>query len=247
MKAMIFAAGLGTRLRPITDTIPKALVPIAGKPLLEHVVTKLADNGFDEIVVNVHHHADKIISFLNEKKNFGIHIDISDERELLLETGGGIRHAAKFFNDGAPFLVHNVDILSNANLKEIYDFHMRNENIATLLVNRRNTSRYLLFDDTKRLCGWTNVKTGEIKSPIIDFKPENYDRYAFSGIQVLSPSVFRHMDGFPPKFPIMDFYLKKANEIRIGAYFDENLQMIDVGKLGSMHEAEELYKPKPVE
>ena len=140
---MVFAAGLGTRLKPLTDTMPKALVPVGGRTLLEHVVTRLAGQGFDEMIINVHHHAEQIIDYLKEKKNFGIRIEISDEREMLLDTGGGIRKAAHFFNDGEPFLVHNVDILSDANLKELYEIHKAQGNDATLLVKERETSRYL--------------------------------------------------------------------------------------------------------
>ena len=179
MKAMIFAAGLGTRLRPITDSIPKALVPVAGKTLLEHVIEKLSNEGFDELIINVHHHAEKIIDFLAEHHNFGLHIEISDEREMLLDTGGGIRKAAEFFNDGKPFLIHNVDILSNANLKALYEKHIASDNIATLLVKDRETSRYLLFNEEQRLQGWMNVKTGEVKSPIPDFTPSLYTKHAF--------------------------------------------------------------------
>lgn len=157
MKAMIFAAGLGTRLKPITDTIPKALVPIGGKTLLEHTITKLAEEGFDEQIINVHHHAEKIIEFLKEKNNFGIRIEISDECEMLLDTGGGIRKAAHFFEDGAPFLVHNVDILSNAKLKDLYDAHLQDGNDVTLLVKERETSRYLYFGEDNLLKGWMNL------------------------------------------------------------------------------------------
>ena len=131
MKAMIFAAGLGTRLKPITDILPKALVPIAGKPLLEHVILKLKAVGFDEIIVNIHHFPNQIIEFLKANNNFGIRIEVSDERDELLDTGGGIRKAARFFDDGKPFLVHNVDILSNVDLKALYHQHIRNNSLAT--------------------------------------------------------------------------------------------------------------------
>ncbi len=144
---MIFAAGLGTRLKPITDSIPKALVPINGKPLLQFVIEKLKMSGFDEIIVNVHHFPDQIIDFLNTNYNFGIHIEVSDERDLLLDTGGGIRKAQWFFDDGKPFLVHNVDILSNVDLKALYHQHLRTNCLATLVVSQRNTFRYLLFND----------------------------------------------------------------------------------------------------
>ena len=238
---MIFAAGLGTRLKPITDTLPKALVPVGGKTLLEHVVTKLASQGFDDLVINVHHHADMIIDFLKEKKNFGLNIAISDERDLLLETGGGIRKAASLLDD-EPFLVHNVDILSNADLKSLYNQHLDSKNTVTLLVNDRQTSRYLLFDEQQRMCGWLNKKTGEVKSPVFDFHPCDYQQYAFSGIHVVSPDVFKWMNDYPEKFPIMDFYIENAANFRIGAAVDNQLRLIDVGKLDTLKEAEERIK-----
>ena len=242
MKAMIFAAGLGTRLKPITDTLPKALVPVGGRTLLEHVITKLAEQGFDEQIINVHHHADKIIAFLQEKKNFGLRIDVSDEREMLLDTGGGIRKAAHFFNDGAPFLVHNVDILSDANLKALYETHIGYGSDVTLLVKERETTRYLYFgEEDNRLKGWVNIKTGERKSPNSDFKPECNNRYAFSGIQVISPKIFSLMDYYAPKFPIMDFYIENAKEMDIRCLVDNHFRMIDVGKLDSLKEAEEHF------
>ena len=242
MKAMIFAAGLGTRLKPITDTLPKALVPVGGKTLLEHVATKLASQGFDELVINVHHHADMIIDYLKEKKNFGLNIQISDERAMLLDTGGGIRKASQLLNDGQPFLVHNVDILSNADLKGLYEQHLNSKNAVTLLVNERETSRYLLFDENQRMCGWLNKKTGEVKSPIFDFCACDYRRYAFSGIHVISPDIFRWMEEYPEKFPIMDFYIENLINFRIGAWVKDDLKMIDVGKLDTLKEAEERIK-----
>lgn len=241
MKAMIFAAGLGTRLKPITDNIPKALVPVGGKTLLEHVITKLAEEGFDEQIINVHHHAEKIIDFLKEKKNFGIRIEISDERELLLDTGGGIRKAAHFFNDGAPFLVHNVDILSDAKLRALYDTHMKSGDDVTLLVKERETSRYLYFGGDNLLKGWKNLKTEETKSPFSDFCAEKNHQYAFSGIQIISPGIFKLMEHYPSKFPIMDFYIANAGAAKIGHYLDNELKMIDVGKLDSLKEAEDHF------
>ena len=160
MKAMIFAAGLGTRLKPLTDHMPKALVPVAGKPMLEHVIEKLKASGFNEIVINVHHFGNQIIDFLKEKDNFGIQIWISDETEELLDTGGGIKKAAHFFDE--PFLVHNADILSNVNLKALYEYHQASGNDATLLVSPRKTVRYLLFEEN-RLCGWVNKDTLQTK------------------------------------------------------------------------------------
>lgn len=234
---MIFAAGLGTRLKPLTDNLPKALIPIAGKPLLEHVILKLKASGFDEIIVNVHHFPDQIIAFLKANDNFGIRIEVSDERDLLLDTGGGIRKAAWFFDDGKPFLVHNVDILSNVNLKALYNQHLRTNSLATLVVSQRDTFRYLLFDDNLRLNGWLNEKTGETKPSNLK-KIEFYNKLAFAGIQVLSPSVFELMEPLNPKFPIMDFYLSNAKTQTISGFVPENFKMMDVGKLDVLDEAE---------
>ena len=161
---MIFAAGLGTRLKPLTDRIPKALVPVNGIPMLQHVILKLKQAGFTEIVINIHHFGEQIIDFLQAHQNFGITIHISDEREELLDTGGGIKKAIPFFSGNEPFLVHNVDILSDTDLKALYDYHQQSTNDATLLVSQRETSRYLLFDkDNARLCGWINKQTLQTK------------------------------------------------------------------------------------
>ena len=146
MKAMIFAAGLGTRLKPLTDRMPKALVPVNGIPMLQHVILKLKQAGCTEIVINIHHFGEQIIDFLQAHQNFGITVHISDEREELLDTGGGIKKAIPFFSGNEPFLVHNVDILSDTDLKALYDYHRQSINDATLLVSQRETSRYLLFD-----------------------------------------------------------------------------------------------------
>ncbi|HEY6913186.1 MAG TPA: nucleotidyltransferase family protein [Paludibacter sp.] len=245
MKAMIFAAGLGTRLKPLTDNLPKALVPIAGKPLLEHVILKLKTAGFDEIIVNVHHFPDQIIDFLKANDNFGIRIEISDERDLLLDTGGGIRKAAWFFDDGKPFLVHNVDILSNVDLKELYHQHLRTNSLATLVVSQRDTFRYLLFDDNLRLNGWINEKTGETKPAGLK-KIESYNKLAFSGIQVLSPQVFGLMENLAPKFPIMDFYLSNTSTQTISGFVPLNYNMLDVGKLNVLDEAERFVTNTPL-
>jgi len=237
MKAMIFAAGLGTRLKPLTDTLPKALVPIAGKPLLEHVILKLKSAGFDQIIVNVHHFPDLIIDFLKANDNFGIRIEVSDERDLLLDTGGGIRKAAWFLDDGKPFLVHNVDILSNVDLRALYHQHLQTKALATLVVSKRDTFRYLLFDDNLRLNGWINEKTGETKPA--DLKhAEFFQKLAFSGIQVLSPAVLKLMETLEPKFPIMDFYLSNAPSQLIGGFVPTDYNMLDVGKLNVLDEAE---------
>ena len=238
MKAMIFAAGLGTRLKPLTDHMPKALVPVAGKPMLEHVIQKLIAFGCDEIVINVHHFADQIIDFLKEKNNFGITVHISDETEELLDTGGGIKKAASFFHE--PFLIHNVDILSNVDLKSLYEYHLTNGNDATLLVSPRKTVRYLLFDERNRLCGWINKDTLQTKPEGFVYQPEVQKEYAFSGIHIVSPTLFNYMsEHWTGKFPIMDFYLQTCQEAQLGGYAKEDLQLIDIGKPETLAVAEE--------
>ncbi len=240
MKAMIFAAGLGTRLKPLTDHMPKALVPIAGKPMLEHVIEKLKAAGFNEIVVNVHHFAEQIIEFLKAKENFGITIHISDETDCLLDTGGGIKKASSFFDE--PFLVHNVDILSNTDLKALYNYHLQSHNDATLLISPRKTVRYLLFDETKQLCGWINKDTMQTKPEGFVYRPELQKEYAFSGIHVISPTLFKYMgDEWNGKFSIMDFYLQTCQKAILGGYPQEALQLIDIGKPDTLKKAEEFF------
>ena len=241
MKALIFAAGLGTRLKPLTDSMPKALVQVTGKPLLQHIIEKLSDSGFKEIVINVHHFPEQIVRFLRDNNNFGLHIDVSDESDKLLDTGGGIRKASALLKGDSPFLVHNVDILSNADLRKLYDNHIQHKNMATLLVSQRKTNRYLLFDEQNVLKGWINDSTGEIKSPYPDFSPEKCRRFAFAGIQVISPQIFDLMKNMTDKFSIIDFYLSIAADVNIKGYPVSGLGMIDVGKIDSLKEAEEFY------
>ena len=159
MKAMIFAAGMGTRLRPLTDQMPKALVPVAGIPLLQRVLLRLASAGFDDITINIHHLGQQIADFLRANRNFGLRIHISDERGQLLNTGGGIRHARPFLEGDEPFLVHNVDILTDADLRALWQHHLARKAEATLLVGKRETKRYLLMDPDMTLHGWTNKQT----------------------------------------------------------------------------------------
>ena len=238
---MIFAAGLGTRLKPLTDHMPKALVPVAGKPMLEHVIGKLKSAGFDEIVINVHHFAHQIIDFLKAKDNFGIQIWISDESEELLDTGGGIKKAAPYFDE--PFLVHNADILSKIDLKAMYNYHLTSSNDATLLVSPRKTVRYLLFDEGNRLQGWVNKDTLQTKPEGFVYHPEVQKEYAFGGIHVISPTLFKYMgDGWTGKFSIMDFYLRTCHEAQLGGYVKEDLQLIDIGKLDTLAKAEDFIR-----
>lgn len=231
MKGMIFAAGLGTRLRPLTDTMPKALVPVCGKPLLYHVACKMRDAGYDELVVNVHHFPDQIRRYLTEN-DLGVTFYISDESDALLETGGGILHARKFLeNTGEPFLVHNVDILSNLSLPWLRGV-TRPEALSTLVVSDRQTRRYLLFNNDMRLVGWTDTSTGEVRSPFPGLNPSDCRKYAFGGIHNVSPRIFGAFDalGFSGRFPIMDFYLNACAEYPIYGAVPENLELTDVGK-----------------
>ena len=239
MQAMIFAAGLGTRLKPLTDRIPKALVSVGGEPLLKRVIFQLKDAGFTRIVVNVHHFSQQIIDYLRENNNFGMDIRISDESDKLLETGGGIKKAWPLFDQTEPILIHNVDILSNVNLQKFY----QNAPLAArLLVSERKTKRYLLFDDTMRLVGWTNIETGEVKSPYPGLNPKDYQMYAFSGIHMVAPSLFPLMEDEPDKFPIMDFYLRHCDKVRIEGYMKNDLKLMDVGKQETLKEAEAFLK-----
>lgn len=265
-QAMIFAAGLGTRLKPLTDTMPKALVSVGGRPLLQQVLFRLRDAGFTHIVVNVHHFSQQIINYLRANDNFGMDIQISDETEGLLDTGGGIRKAGLLFNSRYPILIHNVDILSNVDLSAFYSL---DEKVvcpdcgvphvlagAHLLVSWRKTKRYLLFNDNMLLVGWVNIETGEVRSPYPELKHElaklefpitvgdepmrlagHYHMFAFSGIHTFSPRMFPLMIGYPEKFPIMDFYLQQCNKTAICGYVMDGLKLMDVGKLDTLDQA----------
>ena len=242
MQAMIFAACLGTRLKPLTDRIPKALVRVGGEPLLKRVIFQLKDAGFTRIVVNVHHFSNQIIDYLRDNDNFGMDIRISDESDKLLETGGGIKKAWPLFDQKKPVLIHNVDILSNVDLKKFYQMEAETPLAARLLVSERKTKRYLLFDDTMRLVGWTNIETGEVKSPYKDLDPKQYKSYAFSGIHMVAPSLFPLMEEEPDKFPIMDFYLRHCDKVRIEGYVKNDLKLMDVGKQETLKEAEQFLR-----
>lgn len=237
MQAMIFAAGLGTRLKPLTDTMPKALVSVGGEPLIKRVLLRLADAGVGRVVVNVHHFASQIIQYLNEN-SFGLDIAISDETSALLDTGGGIKHAAKLFDAENPVLIHNVDILSNVDLRKFYNQAVDAAVDAVLLVSWRKTKRYLLFNGEMRLVGWTNIETGEVKSPYPDIDPKQCRMYAFAGIHVLSPRLFEQMNGFPDKFGIIDFYLNMCATHNIKGYVKEDLKLMDIGKLDTLAQAD---------
>ena len=237
-QAMIFAAGLGTRLKPLTDTMPKALVKVGGEPLLWHVIQKLKRAGYERIVVNVHHFADQIIDYLNANQQFGLDIRISDERQQLLETGGGIKKAWPLFDANEPVLIHNVDILSNLDLETLP------MEAPLLVVSQRQTKRYLQFDDTMRLQGWINIETGQQKGPVTHHSTLNTQlrNLAFSGIHVFHPSLAPLLDEWPERFPIMDFYLKACENHLIRGYEAKDLRLLDVGKLDTLDNAEEFIK-----
>lgn len=241
MNAFIFAAGLGTRLKPLTDTMPKALVPVGGKPLLYHVIEKIKSAGIKKIVINIHHFGEMIIEYVKENNNFGIEIVFSDERQMLLETGGAIKHAVDLLGD-EPFLIHNVDILSNVDIKALINAHTESNSAATLLVSKRNSTRALLFSSDGNLTAWTNKTTGEVKSPYSDIDISDLNEFAFSGIHIFSPRLFKYFGAFPEKFSIIDFYLNTCKEEKIKAYTQTNLQLLDVGKLDSLEKAEEYVK-----
>ena len=239
MQAMIFAAGLGTRLKPLTEKVPKALIEVGGMTLLERVVLKLKAAGVQRMVINVHHFSERVIRFIRAKDNFGMEVIISDESSCLLETGGGIKKAGRAFDPQSPVLLHNVDILSNADLQAFYSQNLTND--ATLLVSNRDTKRYLLFDNDMNLVGWTHLGTGEIRSPYPRLNIDKCRRYAFSGIHLFSPRLLKLMDNFPEKFGIMDFYLSVCHQTNIRGSLQEGLQLIDVGKIDTLKEAEQLF------
>lgn len=246
MKAMILAAGLGTRLKPFTNTTPKALVPILGKPVIEHVILKLKNNGFNEVIINIHHFGDQIIDFIKSKNNFNIRIEFSDERDKLLDTGGAIKKASWFLNPDESILIHNADILSDVDLSSVYNSHIKYKSMATLVVSERKTSRYLFFDGNNNLKGWVNEKNRKTISSS-DYNPLEHHKLAFFGIHVLSGDAISFMKSFPDKFSIIDFYLSICDTNSVHAYTANDKYMVDVGKLESLKKAEEFLKSQSLQ
>ena len=236
---MILAAGLGTRLKPLTDRIPKALVPIAGKPLLEWQLEKLRAAGIRDVVINVHHFADQVEAYVRENASFGMDIRFSDERELLLETGGGLRKAAALLGNDQPVLVCNVDVLSTICLDKLIAAHDP-KTLSTIVVSPRETQRYFLFDTDRRLMGWTNRKTGEVKPA--ELNTEGLEPLAFSGMHIVSPEIFEVMQPYPDKFSFTDFYIDQCREHVIKAFVPSDYRMMDIGKIDSLDEAERFAK-----
>lgn len=235
---MILAAGLGTRLRSLTSACPKALVKVGNKTLLEHLILKLVGLGVSDILVNVHHFSDQVISFLEMNQFFGINIQISNESDQLLDTGGAIKKASWFFNDGEPFIVHNVDILTNFDILQMKTFHLKSNAMATLAVRRRESGRFLLIDESGDLCGWKNNMTGET---IWVHKKKELHPFAFSGVQILNPSIFSH---FPQedKFSIIKAYLSIAQYNKINTFVHNQSLWLDVGNPESLQLANSYFK-----
>lgn len=236
MKAIILAAGLGTRLFPLTKDKPKALVEVQGKPLIQHQLEKLKTAGFTQVLINIHHFGDLVIEFLQKNQNFGLDIQISDERKKLLDTGGALRKAADFIRGEEPVFIHNVDVLSDISIGEMLNTHRLTGAIATLAVRKRETSRYLLFNEQNQLRAWANIKAGEKKG---DWSRANLTQAAFSGIHIISPKC---VDLFPDKaaFSIIDFYLDIIKSHTISGYFHSESLWLDVGKPETLAEAEKL-------
>ena len=239
MKAMILAAGFGTRLQPFTDAHPKALAIVSGKTILQRNIEYLASFGIQEIIVNVHHFASQIFDLIKAKNGFGSTISFSDERDEVLETGGGIKKAAWFFKEkDEPFVVMNVDVLTDMNLKKMIAQHKKEMPLATLAVSSRNTSRYFLFDELDHLIGWKNEKTGEQR---MSRETNKYWQKAFSGIHIISPQIFSLMK-LEGKFSMVDVYLELAKTHDITAFDHSNSKFIDVGKPQSILKAEGIFK-----
>ena len=238
MKAMIFTAGLGTRLQPWTKDKPKALIEINGIPMLQLQIERIKSFGFTDIIINVHHFADQIIKFIKKKKNFGINISISDETNLLLDTGGGLKNVSWFFNNSLPFLLYNVDILTDLDLKYLYDVHSKSDALSTVAVGERTSNRYLLFNKDLYLGGWKNVETKEKK--IVREKETDLKPYAFSGIHIINPDIFKFIK-LQGVFSIIELYLSLAKDHKIKAFVDNESFWMDLGKKDNIIEAEKLF------
>lgn len=242
MKAMILAAGLGTRLRPLTDSTPKALLEVYGRPLLAWVVDRLALNGFTDIVVNAHHHAKQIVAFAEQYPDHagieGLRMTVSLEEELL-GTGGGLKHAEWFFDDGQPFLLHNADVITDVDLRALTHKHLESDALATLAVKKRQTKRYLLFDEEDDLCGWQSTDPAalrEVRKPCGQTTP-----YPFLCVQILSPAIFDVMNS-PPPYSLIDAYLAAvAGGHRVAAFLSSDARWMDVGRPGHLEQVRGLF------
>lgn len=242
MKAMIFAAGLGTRLRPITDSIPKALVPVGDKPVLQFVIERIKSVGITDVVVNVHHFADQVCKFLNENSNFGLNISISDETNLLLDTGGGLLKALPLLGYDEPVLLHNADILTDVPLEQMIESHQLSGADASLLVWHRDTSRKLLFSSLNEMKGWVNTLTGETRPNRLD--QSMLTPLAFGGVHIVSPSLFPFLNKYALSsgevFSMTPFYIEACMNARIQGFTpSEPFNWFDIGRPESLLKASE--------
>lgn len=239
MKAMIFAAGLGKRLGKITETVPKALVEVNGKSVLQMAVEKCTSHGFDDIIINVHHFADRVEEEVNRLNKSGFSISVSDERDLLLENGGGLYKARHFFRD-EPFLLYNVDIVSDFDLSALYRLHLEKQSFATLAVRHRPGKRFLLIDKINRLRGWRNISTGE--QILTTGSAEGLSEIAFSSMHIVEPEIFKYMhEGI---YSMIDLYLKLAGEKYILTLTHDNGYWIDIGTPESLQQVKELLSER---
>ena len=239
MKALLFAAGLGTRLKEHTQDKPKAMVYLAGKPLIQHAIEHLKKYGITDITINVFHFAEQVISFIEENNYFGIKIHISDERDQLLDTGGGLKTAGACLRGNEPILIYNVDVISNLDLNTLMKYHQEQNALTTLVVRSRETSRYLMFNQNLQLAGWKNFSNGET----IVSRPELFadaQPLAFSGIHIIQPELLNLITE-EGKFPIMDLYLRLAKEYSIKAFIDQSDLWMDLGKPDQLLAAEKLF------
>ncbi|MFN0200017.1 MAG: NDP-sugar synthase [Bacteroidia bacterium] len=238
MKAMLLAAGFGTRMQPITLSRPKALVEVGKMTLLERNIRYLKAFGVDELVINVHHFAEQIIDFLKEHDNFGITIHISDETDAVLETGGGLKRAAPYLQGNAPFILMNVDILTDLDLAKMRNFHAEHNALATLAVTNRTSSRALLFDENFELKGWQNDNTGE--KILTTEQNISLQKFAFSGVHILSPAIFEVI-AQEGKFSIITTYLALAKQYAIYGFEHSESKLLDVGKPEAIEKAIHLF------
>ena len=235
---MILAAGLGTRLKPFTDNHPKALAPVNGKTLLQRNIEYLQQYGFDDLIINVHHFTEQFTDIILQNNGWGSKITISDESDMVLETGGGLLKAAHFFKvTNLPFLLMNVDILTDLDLHKMLEFHQQQRALATLAIRRRETSRYLLFDEENKMVGWKNIKTNEIKQ-VRDCTSPAF--FAFSGVHIIQPDFFKSLT-LTGKFSMIDAYLELAKTNNIIGFEHSESKMIDVGTTASIIEAEKIF------
>jgi NDP-sugar pyrophosphorylase family protein len=237
MKAMIFAAGLGTRLKPFTDKHPKALALVNGKTLLQRNIEYLQQFGIKDVLVNVHHFADQIINAVTENKGWGSNITISNETDAVLETGGGLQKAKWYFEEKENFVVMNADILTDLDLVAMIQQHQNNQPIATLAVTNRSSSRCFLFDDKNVLCGWRNKATGEEK---ISRNASVFHEFAFSGVHVINQQLLHQLNK-EGKYSIVDVYLEVAKTHTIKAFDHSGTKFIDVGKPENILKAEVIF------